>query len=53
MPALLVVLVALIVAASIEVVRRSREGSHFDHDLRLAYESQRIEPATIVVDRAA
>jgi hypothetical protein len=53
MPALLIVLVALTAAAAIEAVRRSREGSHFDHDLRVAYESQRLEPATIVVDRAA
>ena len=53
MPALLIVLVALVAAATVELVRRSREGSHFDHDLRLAYENQRLEPVTIVVDRAA
>ncbi len=53
MPALLIVLVALTVAAGIELVRRSREGTHLDHDLRRAFENQRLEPATIVVDRAA
>ena len=53
MPAILVVLVALIAAAGIELVRRSREGSHLDHDLRVAFESHRLKPASIVVDRAA
>ena len=53
MPAILVVLVALIAAASIELIRRSYEGSHLDHDLRVAFENQRPAPATIVVDRAA
>jgi hypothetical protein len=53
MPALLIVLVALVAAVSIELVRRSREGSHLDHDLRVAFEGQRLEPATIIVDRAA
>ena len=53
MPAILVVLVALIAAASIELVRRSREGSHLDRDLRVAFENHRMEPATIVADRAA
>ena len=53
MPALLVALVALIAAASVELVRRSREGSHLDHDLRVAFENHRVEPATIVLERAA